>query len=111
MIKIEKLYEATNGGLDIILDIYPQAKDCVGVKNKHFKIRDEKTPSACLRQVNGIWKVTDFGGDGRAESPIDIYMRETGTYQFNEAILQLAARYGVTDELDRSCPFLKLVDF
>lgn len=29
-------------------------------------------------------------------------MRETGTYQFNEAILQLAARYGVTDELDRS---------
>lgn len=42
MIKIEKLYEATNGGLDIILDIYPQAKDCVGVKNKHFKIRDEK---------------------------------------------------------------------
>lgn len=32
MIKIEKLYEATNGGLDIILDIYPQAKDCVGVK-------------------------------------------------------------------------------
>lgn len=102
MIKVEKLYEATNGGLDIILDIYPQAKDCVGVKNKHFKIRDEKTPSACIRQVNGIWKVTDFGGDGRAESPIDIYMRETGIYRFNEAILQLAAKYGVTDELDRS---------
>ena len=37
MIKIEKLYEATNGGLDIILDIYPQAKDCVGVKNKAFQ--------------------------------------------------------------------------
>lgn len=102
MIKVEQLYEATHGGLDIILDLYPQAKDCVGIKNKHFAIRDEKTPSACLRQVNGIWKVTDFGGDGRAESPIDLYMNETGIYRFNEAILQLAAKYGVTDELNRS---------
>ena len=102
MIKIEQVYEATHGGLDIILDLYPQAKDCVGVKNKHFAIRDEKTPSACLRQVNGIWKVTDFGGEGRAESPIDLFMRETGTYRFNEAVLQLAAKYGVTDQLDRS---------
>lgn len=102
MIKVEQIYEATHGGLDIILDLYPQAKDCVGVKNKHFAIRNEKTPSACLRQVNGIWKVTDFGGEGRAESPIDLYMHETGIYRFNEAILQLAAKYGVTDELNRN---------
>ncbi len=102
MIKVEQIYEATHRGLDIILDLYPQAKDCVGVKNKHFAIRNEKTPSACLRQVNGIWKVTDFGGEGRAESPIDLYMHETGIYRFNEAILQLAAKYGVTDELNRN---------
>ena len=102
MIKVEQIYEATHGGLDIILDLYPQAKDCVGAKNKHFAIRNEKTPSACLRQVNGIWKVTDFGGEGRAESPIDLYMHETGIYRFNEAILQLAAKYGVTDELNRT---------
>lgn len=102
MIKIEKIYEATRGGLDIILDLYPQAGDCVGVKNKHFRIRDEKTPSACLREVNGVWKVTDFGGEGRAESPIDLYMREMNIDRFPEAVLRLAARYGVTDELDRS---------
>lgn len=102
MIKVEKIYEATRGGLDIILDLYPQAKDCVGVKNKHFRIRDEKTPSACLREVNGVWKVTDFGGEGRAESAIDLYMREMNIDRFPEAVLRLAAQYNVTDELDRT---------
>lgn len=102
MIKIEKIYAATRGGLDIILDLYPQAADCVGVKNKHFRIRDENTPSACLREVNGVWKVTDFGGEGRAESAIDLYMREMNIDRFPEAVLRLAAKYNVTDELDRS---------
>lgn len=102
MIKIEKIYQATRGGLDIILDLYPQAKDCVGQKNKHFRIRDEKTPSAVLREVNGVWKVTDFGGEGRAESPVDLYMKEMNIDRFPEAVLKLAARYNVTDELDRT---------
>lgn len=45
MIKAEDILNATHGGLDIILDCYPQAKDCVNAK-KHFSIRDERTPSA-----------------------------------------------------------------
>ena len=40
MIKAEDILNATHGGLDIILDCYPQAKDCVNAK-KHFSIRDE----------------------------------------------------------------------
>lgn len=102
MVRIENIYAATRGGLDIILDLYPQAKECLDAKNKHFKIRNEKTPSATIREVNGVWKVTDFGGEGRAESPVDLYMRERGIDRFPEAVLQLAAKYNITDELSRS---------
>ena len=67
MIKAEDILNATHGGLDIILDCYPQAKGCVNTK-KHFAIRDERTPSASLREYDSksygkIWQVTDFGGD------------------------------------------------
>ena len=109
MITVEKILSETNGGLNIILDLFPQAKDCIGQKNKHFAIRNERTPSACLRQYDSkkygrIWQVTDFGGDGRGENAVDLYMREKGfdRSRFNEAILQIAAEYGVRDELNRS---------
>ena len=109
MITVEQILNATRGGLDIILSIYPQARECVEKKNKHFSIRNERTPSASLRQYNSkkygtIWQVTDFGGEGRGENAIDIFMRENGfdRSRFNEAILQLAAQYDIHDELDRS---------
>lgn len=102
MITVEQIYQATHDGLDIILDIYPQAVECINKKNQHFKIRDEKTPSACLKKFNGVWKVVDFGGDGHAESPVDIYMKERGVDRFPEAILQLASMFGVSDDLKRT---------
>lgn len=109
MITVNQILNATNGGLDIILSIYPQARVCIGQRNKHFAIRDEKTPSASLRQFNSakygaIWQVTDFGGEGRGENAIDIFMRENGydRSRFNEAILKLAAQFDVRDELDRT---------
>lgn len=109
MITVEQILNATNGGLDIILSIYPQARDCVHQKTKHFSIRNERTPSASLRQFNSkrygaIWQVTDFGGEGRGENAIDIFMRENGydRSRFNEAILKLAAQFDIRDELDRS---------
>ena len=39
MIPVQKIYDATRGGLDIILWMYPQAADCVGAKGKKFKVR------------------------------------------------------------------------
>lgn len=108
MIKAEDILNATHGGLDIILDCYPQAKGCVNTK-KHFAIRDERTPSASLREYDSksygkIWQVTDFGGDGKGENGISVYMHYKGMRQsqFNEALLQLAAKYGVKDELNRT---------
>lgn len=108
MIPVQKIYDATRQGLDIILWLYPQAAECVGVKGKKFKVRDEKTPSACLYQrrsekFGDIWGVTDFGGDGW-RSAIQLYMddRRLSQDRFNEAVLQIAAQFNVTDDLDRS---------
>lgn len=107
MIRIENLYRATNEGLDIILHYYPQAREVVGTKNK-FRVRPhDKTPSACLylchtQSSEGVWKVTDFGEEGHAQSPLDICMKEEGIDRPYEAVLKLAALFGVNDELNRS---------
>lgn len=109
MITIEKLYQATHDGLDIILEYYPQARPCVGKKGAKFKARPaEETASATLFETtnaktgNKIWKVVDFGGDGSAKSPLDICMEMEGITRPYEAILKLAARYDVRGELNRS---------
>lgn len=108
MIKAEDILNKTDGGLRIILDLYPQARAALEGK-KHFAIRDEKTPSASLREYNSqrygrIWQVTDFGGDGRGENAISLWMKEHhyDRSRFNEAILQLASIYGVSDEINKN---------
>lgn len=102
MIKKEDVLARTDGGLSIILDYYPQAQAVVGTKNKFRMRRDERTPSATLRQRadSGLWVVTDFGDDGHELNAIDVAMKEE-QLTFREAVLKLAARYGVTDELKR----------
>ena len=107
MIKAEAIFQKTNGGLDIILDLFPQAKAAIEGK-KHFAIRNERTPSASLREYSSqtygkIWQVTDFGGDGRGENAISLWMRENGydRSRYNEALLHIAAKYGVSDEINR----------
>lgn len=108
MIPVHKIYEATREGLDIILWLFPQASVCLEGKGKKFKLREEKTPSACLykrksEKYGEIWGVTDFGGDGW-RSAIQLYMedRHLGQDRFNEAVLQIASHFNVTDELDRT---------
>lgn len=87
---------ATNGGLDIIFRCYPQARDAQSKADKRFKIRqDERTPSASLKQLqDGVWVVTDFGGDQVSRNGIQVYMHEENL-SFREALVQLAGIYGV----------------
>lgn len=101
MIKASDIYAASHDGLDIILYYYPQAEGCVDNRKK-FKIRpDEDDASACIRKYGDCYKVTDFGDQGTATSPIDICMREEHV-SFGEAVVLLAARYNVSDELKHS---------
>ena len=107
MIKAEQIYQATDDGLDIIIGLYPDAKECVqkycstGTPKKHFAIRNEKTPSCALKKFKDCWKVTDFGGEGVAESPIDLYMKEKNIERSPDAILRLASEYNISDELKK----------
>ena len=52
---LQRIYDATNSGLDIILSYYPQAADSVDRANKGFSIRKETAPSAFLKKIKGIW--------------------------------------------------------
>ena len=95
MISIDDIYAKTNNGLDIILFFYPQARECLSGRQKHFRIREgDKTPSATLKEFNNIWRVTDFGDAGRALSPIDICMQEKNM-SFTESIFYLAREFNV----------------
>jgi hypothetical protein len=91
MIDKQELYNRTNAGLDIIRLFYPADE------KKAFKIREsEKTASAHLKRINGVWHVTDFGGDGKALSPIDVCMKEKNA-SVAEAFKFLASRFGLAN--------------
>lgn len=95
-----KILDATNGGLDILLDLYPSAREVVHGSAKKFKMREEeRTPSATIREKQGVWYVCDFGGEGRETNCFDAYMQYHQIAYFTEAIHMLADRYGVDDTL------------
>lgn len=106
MVTPEKLYAATDDGLDILALHYSEVREAARSK-KPFKARpDERTPSTSVKlfktkQGINVWKVTDFGDEGRATDPIAVHMKETGL-RFPEAILDLAQIFNVTDEINRA---------
>ena len=92
----QDILDATAGGLEIIYRCYPQAKDAQTKADKRFRVRaEERTPSASLKQLpDGVWVVTDFGGDQTPRNGIQVYMKEE-SLTFREAIVQLASIYHV----------------
>ena len=52
----QKIFDATNGGLDIILYYYPQAREVVEGRAKHFKMRAaERTASTTVKKFGQLW--------------------------------------------------------
>ena len=94
-IKIEDIMAATNGGLDIILGYYPNAQEMIDGKKKAFKIREEKTASATVKQLqDGNYVVSDWGEDQVPRNGVQICQKEEGL-SFNAALVLLAERYNV----------------
>lgn len=88
-----KILEASNQGLDIILNYYPNARE-----GKNFKIRDERTASASLkRHPDGAWLVTDFGDDSQPRNAIAICAKEEGM-SYRDALIHLADKYGLLEK-------------
>ncbi len=93
-IEQSKIFDATNGGLDIILQYYPQAEKCIG-NNRKFKLRDEKTPSSVLHKMpDGIWIIKDFGSSEKAKNAITI-TAEHENLSFGDAIKFLAKKLNI----------------
>jgi len=94
-INIDRLFELTNNGLDIILSYYPDARP-----GKNFKIRpQEKTASASIKQnhLDGRWLVTDFGYDSKPRNAIAIVeLEESITY--GEALNFIAKKFKIPYE-------------
>lgn len=89
------LYEATNGGLDILHKYFP---DCIGSEtsgSKKFKFRaTEKTASACLFNTGEKWIIKDFGN--KSYDAVSAVISKTGL-EFKEVIKKLYAEFGVSE--------------
>ena len=84
-----ELLQQTDGGLQIIHYVYPSSSSvAIG---KKFKVRDqEKSASASIKRLDdGIYIVTDFGGDGKPRNGVACYMFENGLTNKGEACKQL----------------------
>ena len=97
----DEILKKTNGGLDIIYSLYPDARSVVDGTAKKFKMRpEERTASATIRQKNdGNWYVCDFGDDQHEINAIDAYMSYNNIAYFSEAIHKLADMYDVDFQL------------
>lgn len=73
-----KINDATNGGLRILTDLYPDAREAVITGGKFRTYHGQHTQSAMLSMKNGIWYMLDFGGESEWMNPVKAYMRETG---------------------------------
>jgi hypothetical protein len=92
----EQIFEATNGGWDLIQRFLPEANI-----NKHFKIRKEGTESANVSKNGGIYFVRDWGDSGgffsSSKHGIHIYAYFTGKSYF-ESLLSLGEELGIIDK-------------
>lgn len=90
-----KLFNKTNGGADIIIRYYPQAKVCLGT-NKKFSIRDEQEPSVSWYQYRDTrkWAITDWGDDGKPKDAIHVTMNVEGL-DWYPAVNKLLFDYGI----------------
>ncbi len=90
MIRKEDISSRTSKGLDIIRHLYPDAGRVIDSGNlkQAFKVRNERTPSAHLKEYELWWVVTDFGDDQRGHNPISLWMREKNL-GFNEACIDI----------------------
>ena len=94
-VRYEDILNGTDGGLEIIRTYYPKVDDGIHRKDSKFKIREEKTASASVRQKeDGWWYVTDFGGDQKERHAIAICMLEDGV-EFKEACAMLGSRFRI----------------
>lgn len=87
----DQILEMTDGGLDIILEIYPNADT-----RKNFRIRDsedDQNPSASLYKKEGDnrYRLNDFGGNIKSQDCFGLYA-DYHSCDYAEAIVAIAQK-------------------
>lgn len=106
----QQIFDATDGGLNIITDYYPEARKAVERKGTKFSIRPEKTPSCTLKLAeDGVWLLTDFGDDSKPKNAIMICMELEGL-SYGEACQFLGEKYKILSSSDKyQAPEAKII--
>lgn len=95
--KKQEIFDATNGGMDIFLHLYPQLKDYKDSK-KNFcsPLRyGDSNPSARFYWTDGICLIKDFAMT-KAMNAIDAWMKEKHA-TFKEALKQICEEFDIDD--------------
>ena len=89
-LKAQDIYEATNGGLDVITHYIPDSADCVGKKKTfRFDAYDTK-PSCSIYEHGGLWWVKNHGESDGAMNAIEVVMKLQNC-DFGTAVKSIAA--------------------
>lgn len=89
----DELLKLTNGGLDILIRLYPQG-DKKGSKYPHFKTHDEDTASTIFfKTKDGIWGIKNFG-TGDFVNAIDALIAKENL-DFYEALQWVAREFNI----------------
>ncbi len=94
----EKLFNATNGGLDILLSLLDPKAQQLAERGQNFCFGpNDRNPSCSLyKNREGVYFLKDFGGDIKGGNAISTYAEDKGI-EWQEALIQLATQYGVLD--------------
>ncbi len=86
----QQILNRTNGGRDIILQLFPQAKE-----KKHFKMNEERTASSNMfRMPDGNYIIKNWS-KGWSKNAIQLFADENGL-EYIQAVFQLAERFHIT---------------
>lgn len=112
MTDVERLYDATNGGLQIICDYNSDAREACAKFAQNparymFSYQSaDHTPSAHLYKAQNNWVIKDFSSsaDKSAYDPIDVFCMAEGMNRqqdFHKVITFLMQKYGLESSFDK----------
>ncbi len=101
----QQILNRTNGGRDIILQLFPQAKE-----KKHFKMNEERTASSNMfRMPDGNYIIKNWS-KGWSKNAIQLFADENGL-EYAQAVFQLAERFNITVQPTTSpAPKIRKID-
>ena len=98
-VKAQDIFEATQGGLDVITRYIPDSAACVG-KKRTFRFDEFDTkPSCSIYEHGGLWYVKNHGESEGVMNAIEVYMK-LNNCEFGPACKAIAADFNLTADKD-----------